>query len=100
MNDVRVLDAARDVFASGGYDAPVAAVAAAAGVGIASLYRRYGSKDELLADVCLRSMRQMSELAAAAGSSGGVAADRLDEFVRSCIAARCGAFGGVAAGSR
>ena len=94
VNDVRVLDAARDVFATGGYDAPVAAVAAAAGVGIASLYRRYGSKDELLADVCLRSMRELSELAAAPG--GGSPAERLDAFVLACVGARCGALGGIA----
>jgi AcrR family transcriptional regulator len=87
-NDQRLLDAARDVFATGGYDAPVAAVAEAAGIGVGSLYRRYATREELLADVCLRSMRQMSAIAR---ESRGI-----EEFVRGCVAARCGAFAGVA----
>ena len=46
-NDQRVLDAARAVFTADP-DAPIAAVAERAGVGISVLYRRYRSKDELL----------------------------------------------------
>jgi AcrR family transcriptional regulator len=96
VNDQRLLDAARDVFATQGYDAPVAAVAVAAGIGMGSLYRRYATKDDLLADVCLRSMRQMADLAGRAAASGGTAIGRLESFVRSCVAVRCGAFAGVA----
>ena len=92
-NDQRLLDAARDVFATGGYDAPVATVAEAAGIGVGSLYRRYATREELLADVCLRSMRQMSAIARA---SSGIESGGIDEFVRACVAARCGAFAGVA----
>ena len=46
-NDGRILDAARDVFTVDP-GAPISAVAARAGVGIGALYRRYGSKEELL----------------------------------------------------
>ena len=57
-NDLAVLAAARDVFAAQGADAPVAAIAERAGVGIGSLYRRYGSKNDLLKSLCLIAMRQ------------------------------------------
>lgn len=46
-NDRLILDAARAAFAATP-DAPIAAVAEQAGVGISALYRRYRSKDELL----------------------------------------------------
>lgn len=46
-NDKALLDAARKVLATDGVHASVAAIAARAGVGIGSLYRRYRTKDEL-----------------------------------------------------
>jgi AcrR family transcriptional regulator len=46
-NDQRILEAAREVFTADPA-APIAAVAQRAGVGIAALYRRYASKDQLL----------------------------------------------------
>jgi AcrR family transcriptional regulator len=46
-NDSRILDAAREVFLADP-DAPVAAVAQRAGVGISALYRRYEGKEDLL----------------------------------------------------
>src|SRR3954447_11493186 len=46
-NDQRILDSARAVFLADP-DAPIAAVAEHAGVGISALYRRYRSKEELL----------------------------------------------------
>jgi AcrR family transcriptional regulator len=46
-NDGRILDAAREIFLTDP-DAPVAAVASRAGVGISALYRRYESKEDLL----------------------------------------------------
>lgn len=45
----RVLDAAARVFAAEGLDAPMPAVAAAAGVGVGTIYRAFGSKEELVA---------------------------------------------------
>jgi AcrR family transcriptional regulator len=46
-NDERILAAAREVFVADP-GAPIAAVAARAGVGISALYRRYASKDDLV----------------------------------------------------
>jgi AcrR family transcriptional regulator len=56
-NDRRILDAAREVFVADP-GAPIAAVAARAGVGIGALYRRYGSKEELLRRLCAEGQRQ------------------------------------------
>ena len=46
-NDGLILDAAREVFVADP-KAPISAVAERAGVGIGALYRRYGSKEDLL----------------------------------------------------
>ena len=46
-NDGLILDAAREVFVADP-KAPISAVAGRAGVGIGALYRRYGSKEDLL----------------------------------------------------
>jgi AcrR family transcriptional regulator len=51
VNDRRILEAAREVFLAD-RDAPVAAVAERAGVGMSALYRRYPSKEELLQRIC------------------------------------------------
>jgi AcrR family transcriptional regulator len=47
-NRERILAAARDVFAERGIDAPMAAVARRAGVGVATLYRRFPARDDLV----------------------------------------------------
>ncbi|WP_199431970.1 TetR/AcrR family transcriptional regulator [Qaidamihabitans albus] len=51
-NDRALLDAARAVLAVDGAHASVAAIAARAGVGIGSLYRRYRTKEELFQRLC------------------------------------------------
>lgn len=50
-NDQLILDAARAVFVADP-GAPIAAVAERAGVGISALYRRHGSKEDLLRRLC------------------------------------------------
>jgi AcrR family transcriptional regulator len=47
-NRERILAAARDVFAEQGIDAPLTDVARRAGVGIATLYRRFPAREELI----------------------------------------------------
>lgn len=61
-NDERVLEAAREVLTAHPR-APMSAVAAHAGVGQASLYRRYRSREELLAQVCVSGMGRMRDAA-------------------------------------
>ena len=83
-NDRKVLDAAREVFATQGWDAPVSAVAERAGVGMGSLYRRYGSKTELLQRLCVLAMEQ--NIAAAEQSLAmDEPWDALSSYVHACV---------------
>jgi AcrR family transcriptional regulator len=69
-NDQRIRDAAREVFFADP-SAPIAAVAERAGVGIAALYRRYGSKAALFQQLFLDSMhRDNAEAEAALAAEG------------------------------
>jgi AcrR family transcriptional regulator len=64
-NDRLILEAARDVFVADP-DAPISAVAERAGVGIGALYRRYGSKEDLLRRLCADGLRSYIAAAEAA----------------------------------
>ncbi|MEB3958763.1 TetR/AcrR family transcriptional regulator [Streptomyces kunmingensis] len=55
-NRDRILVAARDVFAERGIDAPMATVARRAGVGVATLYRRFPTRDDLVRAAFARQM--------------------------------------------
>jgi AcrR family transcriptional regulator len=69
----RLLDAAAAVFSRDGLDAPMSEVAEAAGAGVASVYRCYPSKHELLAALVTR---RMDEIATAATAARGGSGDR------------------------
>jgi AcrR family transcriptional regulator len=90
-NDQAILAAAREVFTRDGFDAPVAAVAARAGVGIGSLYRRYGSKEQLLQHLCVLAMEQ-SIAAAREAAALPDPWDALVAYVRACVGFGAGAF--------
>lgn len=62
-NDRALLQAARQVLAADGAHASVAAIAARAGVGIGSLYRRYRSKGELFQHLCMVALEQWHQAA-------------------------------------
>ncbi|HSK98466.1 MAG TPA: helix-turn-helix domain-containing protein [Euzebyales bacterium] len=91
VNDRRLLEAAREVFAARGAGAPVAEIARRAGVGIGSLYRRYGSKDELLRHLYLLALRQTIASAQTALDRAGDPWTALSDCVQMCVALRCGA---------
>jgi AcrR family transcriptional regulator len=66
----RLLLAAGEVFARDGLDAPMPAVAAAAGAGIGSVYRQFPSKHDLLAALVVERLQESergTELALASG---------------------------------
>jgi AcrR family transcriptional regulator len=56
----RLLAAAGEVFAHAGLDAPMPAVAAAAGAGMGSVYRQFPSKRDLLAALVVERLEQVS----------------------------------------
>ena len=62
----RILCAAGRVFAADGLQAPMPAVAAAAGVGVASVYRQFPSKTDLLAALVNKRLEQIRVAAIAA----------------------------------
>ena len=94
-NDLAVLEAARDVFTALGADAPIAAVAERAGVGMGTLYRRYGSKTELLQRLCVLAMEQALEAAEEALKADDPWAG-LAGYIAACIELRSGALASLA----
>src|SRR6202020_2588122 len=96
----RLLTAATDVFARDGLDAPMSVVADAAGAGVASLYRLFESKRELLAALVVRRMDALtSTTEEAIAQPGGrwealtgmltnvVSAQRADSLIGDALAA-------------
>ena len=71
-----MLDAATIVFASGGADASLEAVARAAGVGIGTLYRHFPNRQALFDAVYRHEVQRLVELAEALGSEPPVEALR------------------------
>jgi AcrR family transcriptional regulator len=69
-NDTSILEAARAVYAADP-DAPIASVAARAGVGISALYRRYPSKEALLRTLCSDGLKEYIAAAEAALADDG-----------------------------
>lgn len=83
-NDRALLRAAREVLAEDGAHASVAAIAARAGVGIGSLYRRYRTKEELfqrLAELSLDSWNDAAERGLAAADPW----EGLAGFITACV---------------
>jgi len=64
-NDTKILEAARAVFVADP-EAPIAAVAKRAGVGVGGLYRRYAGKEDLLRALCADGLRRYIEAAESA----------------------------------
>jgi AcrR family transcriptional regulator len=94
-NDLAVLEAARDVFSTYGPTASVAAVAARAGVGMGTLYRRYGSKTELLQRLFVLAMEQTHDAAQQALADADPWTG-LTGYVRACVELRSGALAPLA----
>ncbi len=97
-NLARILEAAREVFAEEGIDAPIVEIAARAGVGVGTIFRRFPNKDELIVALLEQRGTQLLEAADAALASDdpGLAFRRLvEEGVASQISDRglCDAIG-------
>jgi AcrR family transcriptional regulator len=62
-NLARILEAAREVFAEQGIDAPISVIAERAGVGVGTIFRRFPHKDELVAALVEQRGRQLLDAA-------------------------------------
>jgi AcrR family transcriptional regulator len=83
-NDMRILEAAREVFVADPA-APISAVAERAGVGISALYRRYASKEELLRKLSADGLERYIAAAEAALADPGDAWSVFAEFMRRIV---------------
>lgn len=61
-NQLRILEAARRLFAERGLDVTLDDVAEAAGVGVGTVYRRFANKQELIAEVFEHQVSEMAEV--------------------------------------
>jgi len=97
-NDHLILEAARAVFLNDP-GAPIATVAARAGVGISALYRRYPSKDALLQRLAADGMRRYIAVAEAALPATGDPWTVFATFMRGALDAGAGSISGRFAGT-
>ena len=84
----RLLGAATEVFGRDGLDAPMSVVADAAGAGVASVYRIFPSKRELLAALVTRRMDQIAAAAREAYAQPGDRWSALTGMLRSLVSAQ------------
>jgi AcrR family transcriptional regulator len=83
-NDGLIIAAAREVFVENP-SAPIAEVAQRAGVGIGALYRRYASKEVLLATICAEGQRVYIASAEAALASDASPFEAYAAFLRDIV---------------
>jgi AcrR family transcriptional regulator len=81
----RLLCAATEVFRRDGIDAPMSAVAEEVGAGVASIYRRFGSKHELFAALVARRLTQVAHAAREALTRDGDHWTALTEMLTSLV---------------
>ena len=84
-NRDRVLAAAAAAIRREGAGVPIATIAADAGVGIGTLYRRYPSREALLAALTLRSFRLVLDAAQSAADCTDSGIDALRGFIEQTI---------------
>jgi AcrR family transcriptional regulator len=89
-NDEVILEAARQVFLDDPH-APVAAVAKAAGVGMAALYRRYPSKEDLIRRLCTIGLQTYIDLAEDCVNDDGDPWEAFATFMRRAVDAHTSA---------
>jgi AcrR family transcriptional regulator len=87
-NSERVLAAAVTAVLREGHQVPMATIAAEAGVGIGTLYRRYPSRDALLEALTLRSFLLVLQCAERAGDQDGPGLAAVSSFLDGVISYR------------
>lgn len=86
-----ILDAARDVFIEAGPDAPLDEIARRAGVGIATLYRRFPDRDALIRGVVMHTFTVLSDTVRAVREEAADPFDALRRFMHVALDEKIGA---------
>ena len=89
-NREQILRAAREVFADQGPDAPLDEIARRAGVGIATLYRRFPARSDLFRGVAAEVFTAVGEAARQAAGAEGDPADALRRFMHAALDLKIG----------
>lgn len=89
-NREQILRAAREVFAAQGPDAPLDEIARRAGVGIATLYRRFPDRSDLILGVAADVFAALGEAALAARDSAGEPFEALRSFMHAALDLKIG----------
>ncbi|MET7900879.1 helix-turn-helix domain-containing protein [Streptomyces sp. NPDC005336] len=89
-NREQILRAAREVFVDEGPDAPLDEIARRAGVGIATLYRRFPQRADLFRGVAVEVLTALVEAANQAIAAEGDALDALRRFMHSALDLKIG----------
>jgi AcrR family transcriptional regulator len=97
-NRERLLSAARDVVADRGPDVPLEEIASSAGVGIATLYRRFGDRESLLREVIRYVLEQAALLAEGEEAEAANPFDGLARYMHGALDLRISAVFGAAGG--
>lgn len=86
-NDESILHAAHEVFSEYGWGASMSEIAARANTGVASIYRRYPSKTDLVNAIRVLSLERICELAEKCAAEARAAAPEsaVEEFMRAHI---------------
>ena len=90
-NEEQVLQAARDLFVERGIDCPLEEIARRAGVGIGTLYRRFGDRDGLVRAVLVDALELSRASAEAALEAEGDGLGGLARYLREMLDVRVSA---------
>src|SRR3954468_12750958 len=90
-NRERLLDVARDVFVERGSDASLEEIARRSGLGIATLYRRFGDRDALMRAVVQTALEATAEAAERARAEHAHPFDALADYVHAVLDLRTAA---------
>jgi len=89
-NRERILEAARRLIVERGVMPPLEDIAARAGVGIGTLYRRFPEREDLMIGVSEHTLRLVGDAAERAWNEEPDAWSALSRFVRDCVELRMG----------
>lgn len=90
-NREQILRAAREIFVHEGPDAPLDEIARRAGVGVATLYRRFPSREDLIRAVAADTLERLYEAVTRAAAEEGDPFEAIRRFMHAALDLKIGA---------